>query len=319
MKQGGIERRLVRLLVRRAILLSVLGVVCGLAQPLAGQPLSSASAQATQTEQRLSWEPHWRRVGLLEYVVGGVAGAGAATLYWVAQPQTPRWDEAVLFDEWVRDRWRLSSRRARSTAERWSDAVDAVSSAHLFVIDSWVVPAAIHRNPDVGLQLFGMNLQSYGVSMLLNRIVKRITRRARPFVEPCERDPRIDAECGSREANVSFYSGHSSGTATSAGLICAHHTHLALYGGGAADAAACVFSVSLSLLTGGLRIASDNHWATDVVVGHLMGGLSGYVLPSLLYYRGFGERAQSKPAATNVTPFIWPGEHSVQFGMFGYF
>lgn len=336
-EEAAVRGQRTKLMTKRGMNHCMIGVVWTLAQPAVAQEAASTSmppvdpppaaapvartprAQSSTPQSGLSWDPRWRRVGLAEYIVGGGFGAGAATLYLVEQPQTPSWREPVLFDEWARERLRLSSRRARSNAQTWSDVVDGVSSVHLFVIDSWIVPAAIHRRPEVAWQLFGMNLQSYGLSMFVNRLVKRFTRRARPFVEPCEQDPEIDDSCGSREANVSFYSGHSTSTATSAGLICAHHTHLDLYGGGVADAAACAVSVSFALLAGGLRIASDNHWATDVAVGHLTGVLSGYVLPSLLYYRGFGSAKGGESTTTSATPFIWPDEHGVRLGMFGYF
>src|SRR5690606_36190453 len=90
--------------------------------------------------------------------------------------------------------------------------------------------------------------------------------------------------------------------ATGAGLACAHHTHLPLYGGGIADLRACLGAVTLTLTTGALRIASDKHWATDVLTGHLIGFSVGYVLPSLLYYRAFS----ATPEEENAQPLSQP-------------
>jgi membrane-associated phospholipid phosphatase len=79
----------------------------------------------------------------------------------------------------------------------------------------------------------------------------------------------------------------SAATATGAGLVCAHHTQLSLCGNRALDTATCVTAVLGTAVTGAMRIASDNHWASDVIVGHLAGYLSGYLLPTLLYYKEF--------------------------------
>ncbi len=93
--------------------------------------------------------------------------------------------------------------------------------------------------------------------------------------------------CGDSEAYKSFYSGHAAATATMAGLTCAHHQHLPLYGGGFADLAPCLAMIGVSLGAGATRIMADRHWATDVLTGWTVGALSGYVLPSVLHY-GFG-------------------------------
>jgi membrane-associated phospholipid phosphatase len=84
-----------------------------------------------------------------------------------------------------------------------------------------------------------------------------------------------------------FYSGHAAATATMAGLTCAHHQHLPLYGGGFADLAPCLAMIGVSLGAGATRIMADRHWASDVLTGWTVGALSGYVLPSALHY-GFG-------------------------------
>ncbi len=76
---------------------------------------------------------------------------------------------------------------------------------------------------------------------------------------------------------------------TVAGLTCAHHQHLPLYGGGFADLAPCLVMMGLAATTGVLRLVYDEHWASDIIVGWAAGAASGYVLPSVLHY-GFGAR-----------------------------
>src|SRR5207253_5621614 len=53
-----------------------------------------------------------------------------------------------------------------------------------------------------------------------------------------------------------FYSGHAAATATSAGLTCAHHQHLPLYGGGLADLVPCLVMSGVSIVTGISRIGA---------------------------------------------------------------
>jgi membrane-associated phospholipid phosphatase len=49
-----------------------------------------------------------------------------------------------------------------------------------------------------------------------------------------------------------------------------------------------------------MRIASDNHWTSDVIVGHLMGYTSGYLLPTLLYYKTFRTQPEEHPTPTPI-------------------
>jgi hypothetical protein len=92
-----------------------------------------------------------------------------------------------------------------------------------------------------------------------------------------------------------------------------------------ADTATCATGIVFTALTGGLRVASDNHWASDVLIGHLMGYVSGYLLPTLLYYKEFRitpEPEHEAPPGTTapqmaVLPLVGPD--SVQLGAFGRF
>ena len=75
-------------------------------------------------------------------------------------------------------------------------------------------------------------------------------------------------------------------------------------------------------MTGGLRVASDNHWASDVVIGHLTGYVSGYLLPTLLYYKEFritprDDHPPSEPTAPSFAVLPLVGPDSVQLTLFG--
>ena len=95
--------------------------------------------------------------------------------------------------------------------------------------------------------------------------------------------------------NASFFSGHASESATLAGLLCARHLHRRERG--RLDLAICGAAVAASAATGVLRISADQHWATDVLVGWISGGIFGYVLPSLIDYRGEPDSAAGRTLA----------------------
>jgi membrane-associated phospholipid phosphatase len=109
-------------------------------------------------------------------------------------------------------------------------------------------------------------------------------------------------------------------TATGAGLICAHHTQLTLYQSNVLDTGTCITAIAGTAVTGAMRIMADNHWASDVLVGHLMGYVSGYLLPTLLYYKEFRtaphDHAPERPGVLAL-PIV--NDHSLQLSLFGQF
>ncbi len=124
-----------------------------------------------------------------------------------------------------------------------------------FAIDGTLVPA-IDRNTDIAKQILLMDNEAVGLTMLVVGAAKRIAGRARPFTLGCAKSVLNSHECGSRDDQASFFSGHAALSATAAGLTCAHHANLPLYGGGAGDVVACATSSALSLVIGTLRIAA---------------------------------------------------------------
>lgn len=183
---------------------------------------------------------------------------------------------------------RLDSPSARRAASSISDALFALEILHTSVVDPLLVAWWKREAPFVAWQMVVIDAQAYSMTLVLNQLVKRLTARSRPWASSndCAQNPD-GPECGNGSPNVSFYSGHTAMTATSAGLMCAHHTQLSLYQSNFFDTGMCALAVAGTAVTGALRIASDNHWATHVIVGHLMGYASGYLLPTLLYYNEF--------------------------------
>lgn len=246
----------------------------------------------------LEWRPEWRRVGLPEYVVT----AGALSAYFAVRFVAPKSDDAawgmpILFDGPVRNALRLEARRAREATDTAADILDYILLAQSFAVEPWLVAGLARRSPEVGWQLFTINAQSHSVAMLLNATTKLFIARERPYTGACIQDPSYHEACLESDRYRSFYSSHSSVAATSAGLACAHHTNVSLYGHPVADIVACAGTGLLALSVGALRIASDEHWATDVFTGQLIGFSIGYFLPMLLYYR---ERSGAAPGAASM-------------------
>jgi membrane-associated phospholipid phosphatase len=228
-------------------------------------------------------------VGPLEFASVGVLTAVTLGFeFFVPPPDKGRWSGPILFDSGVRDLLVLNTPKKRESAKNLSDVLFYWSIAHPAVVDNFIITWAARGAPDVAWEMFVINSQAYALTLTLNTVSKRLTSRERPWGDRCD-NPEDDTthDCDGQERYRSFYSGHAAVTATGAGLICAHHTQLQLYKEPLLDAATCVTAVLGTAVTGAMRISSDNHWASDVITGHLMGYLSGYLLPTLLYYKEF--------------------------------
>jgi membrane-associated phospholipid phosphatase len=287
-------------------------------------PYCGITPQYPKGRMGLHWHSHWSGVGAREYVITPLAAAVAFGLPALVSPaRKASWDGPLLFDRGAQNLLRLGSPGARRTAADISDVLFVVSYAQP-IFDTAVVAWWLRGAPDVAWQMGWIDAQAYALTLALNVATKRLTSRARPWVDACEADPTGEA-CGKGGRFSSFYSGHAAVTATGAGLICAHHTQLSLYKNPYLDTGACITAVLGTTVTGAMRIASDNHWASDVIVGHLMGYLSGYLMPTLLYYKELSftphdhdemPATPSQPLLT-VLPLIGPS--SAQLSVFGLF
>jgi membrane-associated phospholipid phosphatase len=246
--------------------------------------LVSAENAAAQPST-LQWQPNWPRFSAVETGVTALLTAQMiSVLLWYPDPKD-NWDGGILFDDAVRSSLRATTRAGRSRAALVSDVLYVALAAYPTLIDSVLVADQVHRQPDVALQTFAMNMEAYAVAGAVSLTVSRVGR-ARPLKSRCDQDPNYSPKCGN-EANLnsSFISGHTTLAFTSAGLMCAHHQYLPLYGGGTPDLIACLTGVAAASTVGVTRMISDNHYASDVLLGMGLGWFAGYVLPVLLHYR----------------------------------
>lgn len=259
------------------------------------------TAAPAAAEPRLTWSGDWRRVGATEYAIIGSLGVGIATvMLWIPPAQEPAWKSPRLMDWSVREWLRLDDRSNRHVAGAVSDVLVAASLLQPLVVDSLLVAGLADGSTDVMQQTEVINLQAFAMTQFVNVTAKRVFARERPYVSECASDPTSSDGCDDLDRYRSYYSGHSAVSATGAGLVCAHHTHLDLYGGSPQDGIACGVAIGVTLATGALRIAADRHWATDVITGHILGFVSGYLVPSLVYYKSFRREPETATATTQA-------------------
>lgn len=233
------------------------------------------------------WDPSWPKFGIGEYITTGVMGA--AVFAAKAIPPTPdNWRATNGFDSAARDAIRLRSAGERNTADDASDLILALMVNQL-VIDATLVAWWGHDRPSVAWQMVLIDLEALALTGGLQALVSAAVSRWRPFRDKCVNagpEETQDADCATNKEFTSFWSGHTSGAFTVAGLMCMHHAHLPLYGGGAREKAVCAASFAAAATVGMLRIASDNHYLSDVLVGAGIGTMVGLGVPWLFHYRG---------------------------------
>lgn len=261
-------------MIGRALALGfALGLGC-LAEPAAAAPADD--------EHRLEWG--YRRPGAWEYAGTAAVAAAAITVeFGTEQPLEPKRSSTLGFEPPVREALKLDSSGAREQASLASDYLGFATQAWAY-LDASLVPLLTDAgNLDVAWQMTFINLQASALTALSTRGIDRLVARERPDVEPCSEDPDYHEMCF-KGSNSSFPSGHTSGAFTGAGLVCAHHLYLPLYGHRAADLAACGVSGAMAISVGMLRMHADRHYVTDVVAGAAIGTLTGFAVPVLGHY-----------------------------------
>jgi membrane-associated phospholipid phosphatase len=254
-------------------------------------PVNPTSVTTAEPQTRVEWQRHWPKVHLVEYIATGVLVLGALTLVLGVDPQTHGVQGGALYDDGVRSLLRAETRAGRDTARIVGDVGYRTLLLYPF-LDVLIAPLAVHGNPEVAWQMFALDAEVMAIAGFVGIFTDHVFGRARPSQRECVRAGNYERFCNDSDAFGSFLSGHSAIAAAGAGLTCAHHLNLPLYGGGPFDIMACAAAAALAVTTGVARIVNDRHWATDVTAGLLIGGLAGYGLPALLHYRAAPEQQQ---------------------------
>jgi len=249
--------------------------------------LCTAGSAAADDTASLRWSPRWTRFTELQYTMtAGMAGAVFASDQWLQAPERPNWRGNILLDGETRSWLVAGSASGRLRADGISDVLVFGLVLYPFAIDTLLVTATLHQSYDVAWQMAMIGIQSVLISKLITGLTKRFVGRARPDYSRCEGGD--DLACGT--TTESFISGHTSTAFVGAGLICANHQNLRLYGSELAAAITCGASLTAAATAGTLRIVSDRHHLSDVLAGAAVGLAAGYLLPNLMNY-DFGASA----------------------------
>jgi membrane-associated phospholipid phosphatase len=251
--------------------------------------LTTASAQA-QTRPHPAeaarapslWRDAWPSFSWAEGATTVAAGVATGVLALQSPPDQPRWQGGMLFDDAVRSALRLESTQGRQSLRTVGDMPYYFAPLLPLIVDPLVVAWLVRGDQKLTYNLAFMGLEAFSYAGLLSFVSTRISLRERPDTTECRRQRPDFVGC---EADTeAFWSGHTSIVAASAGLVCAHHQHLPLWGSPLADASACVLATASALVTASSRLMADRHYASDVIVGMGVGFSIGYAVPVLLHY-----------------------------------
>jgi hypothetical protein len=240
------------------------------------------TALGDDPDQDIHWR--WARFRTWQYVATPAMALTAGALRFFGP--TPRHlDYPILFDEPVQDALYLEDHDARSTLRMLTDLTYYGSLAYA-VADVMIVGLVYDSSWDVSWQMLMLDVQSFAMIGAVTFIAQSFVGRPRPSTIRCEEEsPGNEAQCSEDgEALRSFVSGHFAIAVAGAGLTCLHHTQMPLYGGGAADYAACGVMIGLAALNGYGRLAVEKHYATDVALGLGLGLAAGVAVPYWLHY-----------------------------------
>lgn len=291
--------------------LGLASVFLSLAGPAAADSVHSGAVNSDSAKAeppRVVWNDAWPRFRTAEAIVTGamlLPIAGALFLY-------PEPDDNIsggfLFDNAVRDALVLDSKSARTQAASLSNLPYFGGLVFPLLVDTALVTAGIHGAGDVALEMLAMNLQSFAISGAISLTFQKMGR-VRPLEKGCREDPDYANQCDNRVfLSQSFVSGHTAIAFTGAGLTCAHHRHLPLYGGGWPDVAICVATLAAASSTAVLRVMSDRHYASDSLLGVGIGLVSGWGLPEWLHYGAAQGGSAGQPSRAGALLPTFGGE-----------
>lgn len=238
-----------------------------------------------------SAEPRQFREPSVPALVGfGALGAWAIGAELFVPPRSePSWTMTLGIDDEGRHLLRASSPEGRAGAALASDVL---------LLGFVALPLADAMSRDSGearLRTALVDLEALALTGAIVGSLKLATARARPYT--------LDGGEHSGDAFKSFPSGHTAFSFTGASLFCTQRG-LATW----ADSLACSGALAGAATTGILRIVADKHHATDVLAGAAIGGLAGWLVPTLQTTKGSDAQASTAPLVWGTpTGFVVSG------------
>ena len=169
----------------------------------------------------------------------------------------------------------------------WNRSADKVSNTLFHTLPFTplilVIPQLKNKNITNAATLGVMYVEVLLLTKGLTGITKSLTGRTRPYLYNTSFTPEerfyLQDDDDAPVASTSFFSGHASGTFAFAVLL--SKTYTDIYGKGTWSKVIWATSLSLASATAACRVAAGEHYATDVIVGALVGSTIGYGIPVL--------------------------------------
>jgi membrane-associated phospholipid phosphatase len=269
--------------VKLAGVLACLSSACASTQAapqLAAPPI--AVVHERPPSRALEWKPEWSRANAADYAVTSV-GLATTLAMAIVPPRSQHVQGGVLFDDAARSTLRLSSLSDRYVARDMSDVLLSLVTSYPILFDSFIIGYGYFRNADVAYQMAVIDAEALAIASSLQGIANVTVSRERPYGQDCGTAvPATTSDCNGPSRYRSFFSGHATISFTSAGLACSHHLKLRLFGD-AADILACATALATASAVSLLRVMGDEHYATDVFTGALVGAAVGFIVPAFHY------------------------------------
>lgn len=245
---------------------------------------STEPGPAVTSQQPKLWKNEWPTFQWWEGAGTIAAAAGTAALFVLEPPHDARWKGGIGFDEAIRKGVRLKSESGREKVASIGDIPYFAAPLLPLIVDPLIVAWAVHDDSKAALNMELMALEAFAYTGFMSFVSTRLSVRERPDSRQCLQDNVGDPSvCGETDTEA-FWSGHTSMVAASAGLVCANHVYMPLWGHPLADAGACALATTGAALTAVSRLMADRHYATDVLVGFGVGFGFGYAVPTLFHY-----------------------------------
>jgi membrane-associated phospholipid phosphatase len=261
-----------------------------------------SSLVSTDAPPPLVWQSP--RFSSLDWVVS-LAGGGITLITAIVPPRAHHsLGGGILFDNSVRNALRAHTLANRYIFRDASDVGISLMVSWPLVADSLTAAWWYRGSRDVAEQTALIDLEAFAISGALQGVTNTLVSRERPYGPDCG-SPQLPADstdCSGPTHYRSFFSGHATIGFTGAALICMHHFENDLIGP-PWDALSCVGGYAVAATTATFRVVSDQHYASDVLTGALVGTLVGYGVP-WLHYRHKGEHATPNSLQLHLVPAV---------------
>jgi membrane-associated phospholipid phosphatase len=231
----------------------------------------------------LVWK--WSRFTTADYVITGLGGAVTLTTAIFPPRSAHSISGGILFDDAARRALRAKSLHVRYQFRDASDVGLSLAVTWPFFADSLTTAWWYRGSRDVAEQMALVDMETLAVAGAIQGATNVLVSRQRPYGADCGGSelPANAIDCESSQRYRSFFSGHATFSFAGAALICMDHFEHDLLGS-PWDELSCAGGYAVAATTSTFRVVADVHYASDVLLGALVGTAVGYGVP-LLHYR----------------------------------